>query len=77
MEKRHFICTSSSSDIPGSRDNAFNDFSRLLTVAMLDVDVELTSKLKDTHFKGACHTTLWKMTPHMYFSLILPQLYLF
>ena len=34
MEKRHFICTSRSSEIPGTRDNAFNDFSRLLTVAM-------------------------------------------
>ena len=35
-------------EIPGTREIAFrcNDFSRLLIVAILDVDVKLTSKLK-------------------------------
>ena len=32
-------------------------FSRLLTLAILDVDVELTSKLKNNCFQGICHAT--------------------
>ena len=45
MEKD--TCPFSSS---GTRDIAFEDFSRLLTVAILDVNVEMTSRLKNNHF---------------------------
>ena len=47
--KTQFICTSSSSD---TRNIAFNDFSRLPTVAILDDDVQMTSKLENNHFRG-------------------------
>ena len=44
--KRQFICTSCSS---GTRDIAFND---LRTVAILDVNVEMTSKRENNHIRG-------------------------
>ena len=51
MEKRHFlIITSSLSEKAGTGDIAFNDYSRLLTVVLLDLDIELTSKLQNNYF---------------------------